>query len=189
VRRVDDAYMTPPSCVHAIWPKLAPFDTCLDPCAGEGAILKTLQGLALSPVYYGFEINESRAKACADIGIGCRHVDALETNWTSIPGTGIADLIITNPPYTLAMEFLEKALASNAKQVCFLLRLNFLGSQRRAQFWKTHSCDVYVLPKRPSFTGKGTDACEYAFFLFDLAHKNGCHRGIGHWEILDVDGS
>ena len=26
--------------------------------------------------------------------------------------------------------------------------------------------DVYVLPNRPSFTGHGTDSCEYAWFVF-----------------------
>jgi len=187
VRRVDDAYMTPAWCVRAIWPKLQSYGSCLDPCAGEGGILKTLQGRWKYPTYYGIEIDAMRAHTCDIVNkVPCTIADALMYSWTDACIGLPAELIITNPPYTLAMEFLQKALVSGSKQVCFLLRLNFLGSQGRAAFWKTHPCDVYVLPKRPSFTGKGTDATEYAWFHFDLTRRSGCARGIGHWEILDV---
>lgn len=141
--------MTPDWCVRAIWSKLTSYDSCLDPCAGEGGILRSLQELDSRPLYYGIEIDATRAQKCVNKGFRCPVADSLRTK--SYPTDWAADLIITNPPYALALEFLEKALASDAKQVCFLLRLNFLGSQRRAAFWKKNPCDVYVLPKRPSF--------------------------------------
>jgi hypothetical protein len=47
-----------------------------------------------------------------------------------------------------------------------LLRLNFLGSSVRAQFMRSHTPDVYVLPNRPSFTGNGTDSIEYTWFVW-----------------------
>jgi hypothetical protein len=87
------------------------------------------------------------------------------------------DLIITNPPYTLAQEFVEKAYIE-ARNVLMLLRLNFLGSKRRHEFWKTHTPDyLFILSKRPSFTGNGTDATDYAWFGWgkDFTRKPGIY--------------
>lgn len=78
----------------------------------------------------------------------------------------VPDLLVTNPPFTIAQDFLEKSLRE-ATTVVYLLRLNFLGSRKRASFWKEHPPKaLYVLSSRPSFTGKGTDATEYAWFVW-----------------------
>lgn len=77
------------------------------------------------------------------------------------------DLIVTNPPFSIALDFLEKSLRES-KTVVYLLRLNFLGSQKRQEFWKKNPpSHLFTLSKRPSFTGKGTDATEYAWFVWD----------------------
>ena len=159
VRRVDDHYVTPDWCVDALWPKLGAYETCLDPCAGEGRILLALQTHAASPMYRGIEIDEERATLCAtQNGIGCVVGDAFTARgkecsdpWKT-PGTNQPyDLIVTNPPYSLALEFLQTAIASGAKEIAMLLRLNFLSSGKRARFWRSNPCEVLVLPKRPSF--------------------------------------
>ena len=159
VRRKDDHYVTPAWCVQAIWPKLGAFDSCLDPCAGEGRILMALQDLAASPVYRGIELDEERATLCASQnGIGCVVGDAFTVRgrecadpWMTPTQHNPYDLIIMNPPYSLALEFIKAALASRPREIAVLLRVNFLASKARAQFWREHPCDVYVLPKRPSF--------------------------------------
>lgn len=78
------------------------------------------------------------------------------------------DLIITNPPFSLAIEFLQKSLRE-ADTVIYLLRLNFLGSQKRRAFWQANRpSHVLVLAERPSFTGDGkTDSIDYAWFCWD----------------------
>jgi len=77
------------------------------------------------------------------------------------------DLIITNPPFSLAMEFLLKLL-DEADTVIYLLRLNMLGSQARRDFWNNRPpTHLFPLARRPSFTGNGTDATEYAWFAWD----------------------
>ena len=63
------------------------------------------------------------------------------------------------------MEFLTHAMLF-ADRVVMLLRLNFLAGGGRADFMRAQEPDVYVLPNRPSFTGHGTDSCEYAWFVF-----------------------
>lgn len=154
VRRADDFYTTPAWCVKAIWPKLSAFSTCLDPCAGEGRLLMALQDLASSPMYRGIELDAERATLCAaQNGIGCVSGDALvnPADWLFPNLHRPYDLVIMNPPYSLALEFIQAALASDAAETAVLLRLNFLASAKRAKFWREHPCDVYVLPKRPSF--------------------------------------
>jgi hypothetical protein len=186
VRRADDHYITPAWVTRALVPHLSMYDSALDPCAGEGAILDELSDHYGSPRYHGIELDAGRACACTSSGFSCSQGDALICDWM-VPHNGKPyDLIVMNPPYSLALEFIKKALASHPKEIAVLLRLNFLASKKRAAFWKTHpNCDVLVLPKRPSFTGKGTDATEYAWFVFRMARR-GCSQGRGHWTILDV---
>lgn len=98
------------------------------------------------------------------------------------------DIIISNPPFNLAKEFIEKALSevNDDGYVIMLLRINFLGSAARVPFFKEnmpHS--IYVHANRPSFSGKGTDATEYAHFVwkkgnFDYAKLY--HLGVSRKE-------
>lgn len=83
--------------------------------------------------------------------------------------------IITNPPFSLAQEFCQHALVYS-EEVCMLLRLNFLGAQKRRDWWMAHEPNaLFVLSKRPDFTGDGGDSCEYAWFYWGNRF-----RGIRH---------
>lgn len=74
------------------------------------------------------------------------------------------DVVITNPPFSVWQQVVERALVL-APQVVMLLRIDVLGSAKRAPCWQAHPADVFVLPSRPSFTGDGaTDANNYAWF-------------------------
>ena len=74
-----------------------------------------------------------------------------------------------NPPYSSAKEFVEKSLKLLNKDgvLIFLLRTAFLESKSRYEFWQQNPISgLYVLSKRPSFTGKGTDATSYSWFIW-----------------------
>ena len=74
-------------------------------------------------------------------------------------------VIITNPPFYLAEEIINKALKDVAENgyVVMLLRLNFFGSNQRFPFWqKQLPIWAYVHHRRFSFTDNGkTDSIEY----------------------------
>lgn len=81
------------------------------------------------------------------------------------------DLVIGNPPYKHAEEFIRLALGQLAHRgvLCFLLRLNFLeGQDRGKDLWRKYPpALVEVCSERPSFTGDGkTDATAYALFYW-----------------------
>ena len=100
---------------------------------------------------------------------------------TSIPGDfldyapGLVspgyDVVVGNPPYAGADLHVRAALRV-APRVGFLLRINFLEGQKRAQLWQdTPLASVHVFSRRPSFTGQGTDATGYAWFIWDKSHE------------------
>ena len=64
------------------------------------------------------------------------------------------------------------ALLSENGKLVFLLRTAFLESKKRYEFWQENPLsDLLVLSKRPSFTGKGTDATSYSWFVWDKSKK------------------
>ncbi|HSN20084.1 MAG TPA: class I SAM-dependent methyltransferase [Usitatibacter sp.] len=175
-RHADDAYMTPRWCIGAILPHLGRAHRTLDPCCGDGAILDAF-GVGAA---YGIEIDPGRESMARAKGHEVVCADALAlppTLWRR------PDRIVTNPPFALALPFLERALAEVAEggTVAFLLRLAWMAGRKRAAFHRAHPSDVYVLSKRPSFTANGkSDSAEYAWFCF------GPGRG-GRWSVLDVE--
>ena len=75
------------------------------------------------------------------------------------------DMIITNPPFFIALDVIKKALndVQDGGWVIMLLRLNFFGSKQRKQFWDEYMPRyAFVHHKRIGFTDKGgTDSIEY----------------------------
>lgn len=146
-----DFYPTPEWCYKNLPIDWSQFKTALEPCAGDGRILNFLSDKGITMDYC--EIQEG--------------LDFFEHE-------GEYDLIFTNPPFSIAQEFIEKALGM-APTVIMLLRINFLSSLKRQPFWLMYPPDgMIVLSKRPSFTGTGTDSQEYAWFVWsDLEELQG----------------
>ena len=173
-----DFYRTPAWAVRAIVPTLlerVPVSgSVLDAGAGEGHI-----GIALAegmrdrfPTVTGIELDASlchvanRVEGIKGIAPGwCVQGDFL----TVTPGTGF-NAVVMNPPFSQARAFVENAIRIAAPVdgiVVALLRLNWLAGVGRADFHRAHPCELFVLSRRPSFTGKGTDAADYAWFVWD----------------------
>lgn len=181
VRNEADFYETPSWCVRRLLERLwLPGGSWFEPAAGHGAIIRAVNAVHEEKVEWC--ACELRPEAWArlrevvdgpDLFVG---IDFLNGDFA---GTDFA-VVATNPPYSLAMEFVENALPL-APYVVMLLRLNFLGSAKRSAFFRGEMPDVYVLPNRPSFTGGGTDATEYAWFVWTPERE----RRAGRQEVLD----
>lgn len=80
------------------------------------------------------------------------------------------DIIITNPPFNLALEIIQKALndVDSGGYVIMLLRLNFLETKSRKEFFDKYMPKyIFVHHKRMSFIkGKGTDSVAYAHYVW-----------------------
>lgn len=94
--------------------------------------------------------------------------DYLTNVWDSRP-----DCIITNPPFSLSVPFLEKSL-SEADVCIYLNRLSFLESKERYHFNKDNPpTNMIVLSQRPKFKGKGNDQQTCAWFIYDYEKRLG----------------
>jgi hypothetical protein len=107
------------------------------------------------------------------------HGDFLSLTWPS--GEPRPDLIITNPPFKLAMEFLLKSveIVSPTGHIFFLLRNNWIASRKRRSVFvgdetrKPMAPRLNQLSHRPSFTGDNkTDAADYSWFEWDMSRIN-----------------
>lgn len=88
------------------------------------------------------------------------------------------DLVISNPPFKLAIDFIEESFKylGITGYVIMLLRLNFLGSQKRGPFFKRHMPNyVFVSSQRPAFKSGGTDSTEYAHFVW-ISKESSLHN-------------
>lgn len=136
----------------------------LDPACGEGAILDAVRDEIPGAQTRGIELHEGRARA-AGARLEVIQGDGLEIEW------GSPDLILGNPPYSLAAEFAWKAAewaaAGEGRTAALLLRLSFLEpASGRAVLFERHRPDVLILPRRPAFDGRGTDSITSAWFCW-----------------------
>lgn len=135
-----------------------PGGTWLEPCAGDGAIIRAVNGVRADVRWKACELRTRRAAALRPFVDHVLVGDFLAFA-AAFGARKIADVVITNPPYGLAVEFIT-ACRRLAPRVLMLLRLNFLGSEDRWEFWRSAPMpDIWVLPNRPY-----ADATEYAWF-------------------------
>lgn len=179
-----DNYATPAWVVHRLLERLSlPPGLWLEPSAGLGSIIEAVAERRPEVTWNAVELREECAPALQAIERSGRIVapPMLCDFRQAAQLLGAYEVIFTNPPFTLAREFLDLCLAKG-RHVVFLLRLNFLGSEERAQLFRKTPPDVYVLPNRPSFDGTGgTDATDYAWFHFPPERR----RAKGKLCVLD----
>jgi len=155
--------------------------TILDAGAGDGAITRVVAAAFPESSVKGIELDRKLVDA-ASLPIlfeGDFFFEGRE--WESE-----VDAIVMNPPFSQAREFVERALSVVEERdgvVVALLRLAWMAGKSRAPFHREHPSDVYVLPRRPSFTGVGTDSADYGWFVWR-------HGQIGgRWRVLDGEHS
>jgi len=99
----------------------------------------------------------------------------IKADYREIDCPGDFDLIITNPPFKIARDIIEKALedVNEGGFVVMLLRLNYFGSQKRFDLWQDHLPKYcFVHHQRMSFTDNGkTDSIEYCHMVWQKGHK------------------
>lgn len=167
IRRKNDHYATPIWCidvavdiVSAEHKRRKPF--IVDAGCGEGAILSNFESQGFEGA--GIEIDPALAKIASSRCEG-RIVNADFFAHEEVAFSLGHTMVVMNPPFSHAQQFVEHAI-EHCGSVLALLRLSFLESKRRRSFWEHNEADVYVLSRRPSFTGGSTDSCAYAWFLW-----------------------
>lgn len=154
MRRKHDAYYTPGWAVDRLLDAIN-IDhraSILEPCCGGCAISDRLSQRVLSPILTN------------DIDPACRamtHYDYLTRPFSS-------QWTVTNPPFSLAFQFLLKALRESSIGVAMLLRLSFLEPTEVRGEWLAHNPpNLTLVTPRISFTGDGKcDNVTTAWFVW-----------------------
>ncbi len=165
--RGDEAYFTP---IEAITPLLSLENlpcSLYEPACGDGAIVKPLR--EQGHVILASDIN--------DYGLEGSFIADYLTNFQNHGMAGV----VTNPPFTLALDFAKKAL-TEVTYVALLLRLNWLETPNRAKFFESSQLSrVWIssrrLPMMHRYGYEGPKSgsnCAFAWYIWD-------HRCIDNW--------
>lgn len=156
-RESADFYKTPRHAIDSLLER-EKFEGIIWECAcGDGAISKAIKGNVISTDLF-------------DRGFGEFGVNFLAEKRS-------VNHIITNPPYSMAKQFIYHALNQADQKVAMLLKLNFLESQNRKKMFETTPLrTVYVFSKRISFdmgkkSGKGKGLLAFAWFVWERGYQ------------------
>ena len=141
----------------------------LEPSAGCGNFAKAIRDRGYNNHITSLELREDERE-----NLSIHSDEVIITDFLKWNPDKKFKTIIGNPPYSLALEFMEKCfeIADKDTEIIMLLRTAFLESKKRYEFWQQHPLSkLYVLSQRPSFTGKGTDATSYSWFIWDGSDK------------------
>lgn len=166
--RKDDFYASPPEAVAAFLRAEAPFlpRSLWEPACGDGAIVKPLRAAG-----YRVHATDLVARGCPDSRAG-------EDFLMPFPVPEGVEGIVTNPPFKLAQQFVDRALLV-VPYVAMLLRVAFLESaERRAWFQDGPLARVHISSRRlpmmhrDGWEGeKAGSAIAFAWFVWDRRHQ------------------
>lgn len=133
-RAANDYYATDPRAVEMLLQMETFAPVIWEPACGEGHISKVLAA-------HGYEVIST------DLiyrGFG----DPEPLNFLEETLDGFEGDIITNPPYSVGLQFVERALESvrPGGKVAMFLKVQFLEGKRRGEFFKKSPPDPFTYP-------------------------------------------
>lgn len=76
--------------------------------------------------------------------------------------------IVTNPPFNLAYEFMQKGIELAEKSLALLLPVRYLCGKKRSDFFIKHPpAKIIVIPNKIDFLGTNNPMMEFAWFVWD----------------------
>lgn len=136
----DDYYATPYQATEMLLDEVKFSGNFLEPCVGGGHIVDVIKKYYPDECVYGVDLVD-RGYPNTLVADFLTH-DFLEQKF---------DNVVTNPPYSLAQEFLEKSMevVNDGGKIAMFLKIQFLeGAKRRDMFKKYPPKYIYVFSKR-----------------------------------------
>ena len=137
-----------------------------DPAAGDGRMIREIVQRGNSGPHLLNDIREeelSKMAACGHASVG---------DYLTMIDLPACDFMITNPPFTKAVEFVEKARTHISGPICILQSTRWQGTQRRSEWLRTAGLTVVLnLARRPQWevdTGEivRNNVMDFAWYVF-----------------------
>lgn len=171
-RHISDYYITPIDKIQLFIDEFIKYENnifnnsyVLDPCAGGDK-----NHLMSYPEVIKKYTNKLITMDIREDSPCSIHANYLDYNLQINP-----NIIITNPPFNVALDIINKALndVDDDGFVIMLLRLNFFGSKSRYKFFQNNPPKyAFIHSKRLSFTDDGkTDSIEYMHCVWQKNYK------------------
>jgi hypothetical protein len=180
-KRKDDTYQTPPVAIRALLKAERLPHYIWEPACGPGVIARELRSAGHSVFASDLVDYDSLEQDCSRLDFLLGHVKPIDN----------IGAIVTNPPFKLATQFVERALEL-APKVVMLLRLAFLESEGRRHILDSGNlARVHVfrnrLPMmhREGFEGRNlntSSALAFAWFVWDHHHRGPAVLNRISWE-------
>lgn len=148
----DDYYATPYQATEMLLDEVKFIGNFLEPCVGGGHIVDIIKKYYPKECVYGSDLVDRGYPNT--LVMDFLTYDFLEQKF---------DNIVTNPPYSLAQEFLEKGMkVINPKgKIAMFLKIQFLeGAKRREMFKEYPPKYIYVFSKRQNPWRNGSQVDE-----------------------------
>jgi hypothetical protein len=148
-RKPSDFYPTPYDVTESLMPVVqslvAPGGKIWEPCAGDMDMTRVLE-------WHGYEVTSTDIR---ETGQGIGGFDFLnddpQEKWGWIPDP---DMIVMNPPFSLAAEFILKALEYTPVVAC-LMKIDYWNAIGRLPLWQANMPKLFLpLTWRPAFLQK-----------------------------------
>jgi len=159
-RREYDEYFTPPGATIAVLPHIVHWPNSVWECAcGNGAISRELMRVGFGVIStdlrdYGFE--------------GAQQLDFFSAH------EKLADVIVTNPPFNAASEFIRHAHELGVQRMALLLKADFFAAKKHEWvFEEWRPCKMLALTWRLDFTGAGAPHTNCMWVLWE-SHGDVC---------------
>jgi putative uncharacterized protein (fragment) len=166
-RVINDYYATDPNALEQLLKFEVFHEKVWEPACGGGHLSRVLES-------HGYSVRNSDIVDRMGDG-GVELLDFIEGDTGMWEGD-----IITNPPYSFAQEFVEKALSTvvDGLKVAMFLKLTFLeGKKRKEMFAKCPPKRVYVFSHRVTcakggdFASAKSSAVAYAWFIWEKGYS------------------
>ena len=160
MRQKNDTYFTEESATKELLKVITFSGNVLEPCCGKGSMVNVLKKHPNIGKIYTNDIEKKFKTDTHFDATGPILYDFSKYHW-----------IITNPPFSKALQILTQAMMTRAN-LAFFLRISFLEPtyDRSPLLFDTPPTKLHVLP-RMSFTGDGKmDNVTCAWFIWEAEH-------------------
>ncbi|KFL47925.1 hypothetical protein IL54_3352 [Sphingobium sp. ba1] len=177
-----EVFRTPAYCYELLFDRHPEWFTGrgFDPAAGDGRMIREIIRRGNPGPHVVNDIREEERPAligCGEVTIG---------DYLSMVDPPACDYMITNPPFTKAVEFVQKARTHVSGPICILQSTRWQSTQKRSEWLRTAGlAQVLNLPRRPQWevdSGEQVrnNVMDFAWYVFLPGY---CRRPEMDWLI------